>query len=205
MTDNDAAPLDPCLVELNRLAANAEAANETLYEDPGIQDGSSANALSTSDRDPSAAIARWIKLFNYEPHEAKVLVEAHRANVDRERISRDHWNLIRLTFEPAGYDKEAYEHLLELETLMMAESGSIPANIVDVDAEEEGGATQIFALRMGGLLTVDKVREVTGIEKGPKVIDTVGERGFVQLCIVSLEQRDMVVQWLRLLKTGIGL
>src|SRR5271154_5944937 len=64
---------------------------------------------------PNSVIIRWQQLFCYTRAEAISRIEQHRSNLSRERVSDEHWEMVRCAKEADGYDREAYEHEIELE------------------------------------------------------------------------------------------
>lgn len=65
----------------------------------------------------TVAIQRWQRVFNLIPEDARQRIKEHRSNLDRSRISEEHWNLIRDKWIPIGHDKESYEYSLERDKL----------------------------------------------------------------------------------------
>lgn len=61
-----------------------------------------------------SVITRWQQLFCYNRSAAISRIEKHRSNFTREQVSDEHWNMVRCVKEAAGYDREAYEHEIEL-------------------------------------------------------------------------------------------
>jgi hypothetical protein len=61
-----------------------------------------------------SAITRWQQLFYYTRAEAISRIEQHRSNFSRERVSDEHWEMVRCIKEVDGHDRETYEHEIEL-------------------------------------------------------------------------------------------
>lgn len=73
------------------------------------------NANLMNGKEPDEAdVERWVQLFKYDYLEAYHLLKAQRADVTREPISDEHWDLVKEDREAAGFDREAYEHSLTL-------------------------------------------------------------------------------------------
>ena len=107
----------------------------------------------------------------------------------RERISNDHWALIKDEKEALGYDREAYEHSLELPKVFKGQSATIPT------AGADGELMLLF--RLGGLLdTPEKVKEIAGLDETPMVRDGMSEMGIVQFCVVDKEAQKKLEEWL---------
>lgn len=175
-------PTDLAFTELLRLASNAEAAN---------------NASSTPTM--SDAIDRWCDLFNYDADTAARLLVAQRQNIMAEqRISDDHWDLIRHRWEPLGYDKEAYEHAQRLEEVLEASAASVSGLGRGEEGEEE-----VFVFRLGGLLdSVERVKEITGVSERPVTIVTESDGGMVELCVLGMEDKAKIQEFLRSKRVG---
>ena len=61
-----------------------------------------------------SVITQWQQLFCYTRSEAISRIEEHRSNYSRKRVSDEHWKMVRCAKEADGYDREAYEHEIEL-------------------------------------------------------------------------------------------
>lgn len=75
-------------------------------------DSDAGSELELSD----SVITRWQQLFCYTRAEAISHIEQHRCNFSRERVSDEHWEMVSSVKEADGYDREAYEHEIELRT-----------------------------------------------------------------------------------------
>ncbi|KAF2443927.1 hypothetical protein P171DRAFT_473152 [Karstenula rhodostoma CBS 690.94] len=134
-------------------------------------------------------IERWARLFGYSRLEAVKLITSQREDVTRERITDEHWALIKDAEERAGYDREAYEHRQQLPELFKNNGATIPVQ------GQEGGL--MFGFRMGGLLkSAEKVKEVGEMEKLPKVEDGWSDMGPVKFCMVDMETKAKLEEWL---------
>ncbi|KAI8939590.1 hypothetical protein NX059_003354 [Plenodomus lindquistii] len=162
--------------ELERMARAATAADAEL----------AANATDTI---PKETTDRWKKLFGYTYWEAVRLIEEQRSDVTRERITNDHWSLIKEEKEALGYDREAYEHSLQLPNVFKGQSASIPT------AGAEGEMMLLF--RLGGLLdTPQKVKEIAGLKELPNVMEGWSELGPVKFCAVDKDVQKKLEDWL---------
>ncbi|KAF2827439.1 hypothetical protein CC86DRAFT_455101 [Ophiobolus disseminans] len=148
------------------------------------EDAQIANQYPTPD-----TIECWKKLFRYSHMEAVRLIGDQRGDVTRERISDDHWALIKDEKEALGYDREAYEHSLQLPKVFKGQSATIPTASVD------GGLMLLF--RLGGLLdTPEKVKQIAGLDGVPVVKGGMSEMGMVQFCVVDKETQKKLEEWL---------
>ena len=95
--------MDPALEELNRLASSATA----------------PDALSAFTFPSEEEIQKWQALFNYNYRDAASSIVAQRQDVTRERITDEHWELVREGKEKHGHDRETYEHELALGSFLL--------------------------------------------------------------------------------------
>ncbi|KAJ4365856.1 hypothetical protein N0V83_008478 [Neocucurbitaria cava] len=136
-------------------------------------------------------VERWTHLFGYSYMEAVKLISDQRGDVTRERITDDHWALIKDEKEALGYDREAYEHSLQLSQVFKGQSASIPAGGGSDDDD------MMFLFRLGGLLkTPEKVKEVAGLEELPVVREGTNEMGVVKFCVVDKDTQKKLEEWL---------
>lgn len=157
------------LAELERMAANATSSDLTDTV-PSNED-----------------IKRWIKLFKYNHMEAEALI-TQRADITRTPISDEHWSLVAPDLEARGYDREAYEHSLGPKDLMKSQS--------TVVHDADGNRWTLF--RIGGLLeSKEKVKEIAGLEKTPKVTLGIGERDMSEFVWLHDEAREKVEAWVK--------
>lgn len=107
--------------------------------------------------------------------------------VTRERISDDHWGLIKAEKEAAGHDRESYEHSLQVKEVFKSQSASVPA--------PDGSLMLLF--RLGGLLsTVEKVQQVAEMDEPPVIQQGWSERGMVNFCVVDEAAKMKLEEWL---------
>ncbi|CAO2656393.1 Nn.00g051960.m01.CDS01 [Neocucurbitaria sp. VM-36] len=134
-------------------------------------------------------IERWKRLFGYSHMEAVHLISGQRGDVTRERITDDHWALIKDEKEALGYDRAAYEHSLQLPKLFKGQSASIP--MAGADGE------MMYLFRLGGLLkTPGKVKEVADLEELPVIREGMNEKEIVTFCVVNKDTQKKLEEWL---------
>jgi hypothetical protein len=113
----------------------------------------------------------------------------HHLTVTRERITDDHWTLIKDEKEALGYDREAYEHSLQLPKVFKGQSATIPTNGADGEL--------MLLFRLGGLLdTPEKVKDIAGLDELPVVKEGMNELGPVRFCVVDKEVQKKLEEWL---------
>jgi hypothetical protein len=134
-------------------------------------------------------IARWKRLFGYNHVEAVHLISEQRNDLARERITDELWAVIQDEKEAAGYDREAYEHSLQIPRIYKDRSAVIQTTGPD------GGMVWLF--RLGGLLdTPEKVQEIAGLDKVPRVVTGIGETSLAKFCYVDKEAQKKLEEWL---------
>jgi hypothetical protein len=145
------------------------------------------NATASKSTEPTEGeISRWRRLFNYSRLEAIALINAHRSDVTRIQIPDEHWALIKEEREAAGYDRETYEHSLQLKDVLNSQS--------TVVHDAEGKAWCL--IRLGGLLdSAEKVKEVAGLEEVPDVTEGQNDMGIANFCMVDEEAKKKIEQW----------
>lgn len=163
--------------ELEALAGNAYNPNLPEGETP-------AEPISTT-------IARWNKLFKIPSDDAVDMVIEHRSNLTRTRISDEHWETVRASKEPQGYDREAYEYELDLQ-----KRKATMVNAVPVDDEAESRVTYLVELS-GPSESLEVMQSAAGLETAPPTVDgwSVEERRSVQMCIVGNKEKRAILQW----------
>ena len=163
--------------ELEALAGNAY--NPNLPED-----GTPAEPISTT-------IARWNKLFKIPGDDAVDMIMEHRNNLARTRISDEHWEAVRASKEPQGYDREAYGYELDLQ-----KRKATMVNAVPVDDEVESRVTYLVELS-GPLESLEVMQSAAGLETAPPTVDgwSVEEKRSVQMCIVGNKEKRAILQW----------
>ena len=86
------------LQELENMACNA---GDTI-------ESCSGNGLSQD------YVARWQQIFHYTYAEAVSCIEQQRGDLGRAQISDEHWDMVRLEKECEGYDREMYQHEMQV-------------------------------------------------------------------------------------------
>jgi hypothetical protein len=77
-----------------------------------------------------------------------------------------------------GYNREVYEHSLQLPEVFKGQSATFPTT--------GGDGEFMYLFRLGGLLdSAEKVKEIAGLEEVPVVREGVNEMGPIQFCVVG--------------------
>lgn len=96
-------------------------------------------AIKYDEKPTAEEVTRWQKLFGYAEAEAEGQIKAQRLDLNRKKITDDQWRLIQVEKEAEGYDREVYEHKLQL----LMTDASQPAVSDDTDT---------FIFKLGGPL-----------------------------------------------------
>lgn len=109
--------------------------------------------------------------------------------VVRERITDDYWDLVKDDAEAVGYDREAYEHSLQLKNLFKENSATI------LTTGDDGVTLLLFPL-IGLLDSPEKVKEAAGLGGIPKMLHGENDMGMVRMCLVEKETYKKLEDWL---------
>ncbi|EEP81521.1 predicted protein [Uncinocarpus reesii 1704] len=124
------------------------------------------SSLNSADTVPEHTLCRWQSLFGYSAREAATHIERHRADLNRPRVSDQHWALVREAKEAEGHDRESYEYFMSISPVKGTQKKAvIPAN------------AQYLCLLEGPLKTNEKVRVAAGLSTLPKVHKGLDEDG----------------------------
>ena len=146
----------------------------------------------TSDEEPSAEqVARWQHLFCYSLIDAVDQIKKHRNDIYRSRVSEEHWKCIQLRKEAEGYDREAYEHQLKLDTRKAPHlSTCTPASVVETD-----GASYLFKL-IAPLSTSSKLQVALSRPALPTIRHGEGSHGVELFCEVDNHSKNAIRSYL---------
>ncbi|KAF2480675.1 hypothetical protein BDY17DRAFT_312525 [Neohortaea acidophila] len=141
----------------------------------------------------SATIKRWQTLFGLSSGDAIDSIMAHRNNLTRARISDDHWQMVQRDKEAQGYDREAYEHELDVQKKKATVSNLLPTS----EAVATAGALTYLVQLNGPLATPETVKRVTGMTALPVVVrgESVEDGRAVSLCCVDEQAKQALLHW----------
>lgn len=152
------------------------------------------NATSYPNKEPEVpskdTICRWEKLFGYSHADAVNAIEQHRGSLSRKRIGDEHWELVRDEKKAQGYDREAYEHELE-----------IGGRTFKPDSARVNGATsqrmekERYIVKLEEDVTPDAIKEPMGLTEKPEVMEGSGEdgNGDARFCVVGAATRQALL------------
>ncbi|KAL8785373.1 MAG: hypothetical protein Q9213_003438 [Squamulea squamosa] len=135
-------------------------------------------------------LARWQKLFSYSAREAHNIMTKLRADINHHhrRLSDKQWSLIKAEKEAEGYDRESYEHQLQL---------WVKPNRPK-DSQRYSGT---FIFRLGGpFQDINALRSAVGISAEPRKGH--GEEGDAEFAVVDGDARRAIEAWLEKTSTS---
>lgn len=155
------------------------------------------NVVDGSDAEPelesSDVLTRWQQLFCYTHTEAIHCIKQHRSNFSRERVSDEHWEMVRCDKEAEGYDREAYEHALELGRRKKSRVSA--EKLAGTSVGQVSKSTYILKLE-GPLDTAAKVQEAAGLETFPAITTGTGDLGEARFATIDSKAKGAIVVWL---------
>lgn len=136
-------------------------------------------------------VARWQKLFNISPDDAVDRIMDHRSNLTRPRVSEDLWEAIRVEKESQGYDREAFEHEIDLQK----KKATIP-DLLPAMGTSQSSITYLVELS-GPLMTPEEVQHAAKLDCLPPTVhgESVEDERPVSLCCVDAEAKAAILQW----------
>ncbi|KAH6661286.1 hypothetical protein BKA67DRAFT_654409 [Truncatella angustata] len=118
-------------------------------------------------------VEKWQKLFGYAPPEAASKIEQHRNDLNRTVITLAHWGMVRDEKEAEGYDKESYEHSIDI--LKHDQSPSPTYTAANVSNKTKAA---MFLLKLEGpLMDVKMVQEAAKLAQPPELLMGHGDSG----------------------------
>lgn len=155
---------------------------------------SGAEATDKIDAD-EATIRRWKRLFLYSRADAVEAIEQWRGDLSRTRVSDEHWDLVRTKKSAEGYDREAYDHELEIGgRRRLAKAVCETQSDVALTLAQ---ARAIYLLKLQGPLdTVHTVQAAAKLAKLPAVVEGTGDDGDASFCRVNGRAKQTILNWL---------
>lgn len=124
---------------------------------------------STNDSPSAFTIKRRQTLFNYTAAEARTYITAHRASSARKLIPDKHWDTVSGRMSDAGYDREAYEHVLLLHS---KKQPAVPPRAgTENDAAPSKSSSEFYLFKLGNqpLCTASEIQTVANLPTVPKI------------------------------------
>lgn len=144
---------------------------------------------------PSAAdISRWQALFHYAYADAADFIKQHRSNYSRIRVSADHWEMVEAEKVAQGYDREAYEHQLNMGGTLKPSTVGIGTVATICPAQ----ARAVYVLKLENVLhTAQRVQEAAGLEEPPPTIQgTAEDDRDASFCHIDGTAKHAILHWL---------
>jgi hypothetical protein len=147
------------------------------------------NCQEASDTD----IARWQQLFGYSYAKAAELIKQRRGDLSRQGVSDDHWEMVRTEKEAQVYDREAYEHEVEIGGKPRAKpptTGAPPLSPTQARA--------MYLIKLDGILdTPEKIQDAAGLDECPDAIQATRDDGRSSFfCTVDGKAKHTITHWL---------
>jgi len=153
-----------------------------------------ADSSLASDAEPSHdEVARGERLFYYSDADAADLIKQHRSDIARARVTDKHWDLIRSEKEASVYDREAYEHDLQLGK----ETGRQPTERATRAECSEPGTNVMYIFKFGGPLAEDQqVQTAAASSLLPELVIGIGEQEVSNFCREDAAAKRGIKEWL---------
>ncbi|KAL8713431.1 MAG: hypothetical protein Q9225_006785 [Loekoesia sp. 1 TL-2023] len=133
-------------------------------------------------------LSRWHSLFGYSAAEALDIVAKLRANMNGRKLSDEQWNLIKIGKEAEGYDRETYEHQLQL----WSANSRIHLRPRDTANSKD---TSSYVFRLGGLFEdIESLQRAVGVSAEER--RGYGEEGEAGFALVDGAAKHVIENWL---------
>ncbi|KAI4167898.1 MAG: hypothetical protein LQ343_006821 [Gyalolechia ehrenbergii] len=139
------------------------------------------------EQEPTAEdLVRWNCLFGYPASEALDIIVRHRANFNTHRLSDEQWSIIKTTKGAEGYDRESYEHQLQL----WSTNPSRPSR------PHTSNSTSSYVFKLGGPFPdIGSLQHVVGVSSAEARVGY-GEDGHANFARVDGITKRVIEEWL---------
>jgi hypothetical protein len=175
------------LEELERMARNFSTEIELTCEDIQI------------------TAKRWTKLFGYSYSDAIDAIGRHRKNISRKHVTNELWDIVKQEQEACGYDREAYEHELEVQARTRMTSVFLQPQALN----QAGDLKARYLVKLTELLTVEIITGIAGLSSHPEVVEGHGnedsQSSDARFCLINGVERQALLtspQWSRFASTS---
>ncbi|KAL2423964.1 hypothetical protein ABEF95_010661 [Exophiala dermatitidis] len=146
--------------------------------------------FSDDDTITDADVQRWQVLFGYKHAEAVRRLETYRTDYSRRRILDDLWATVCSRKEAEGYDREAYEYSLTLQSQPV----SCDADMLPNPSEAAPG---MFIIKLKDPFgTPEKIQIAAGLDNAPECVAGEGEVGVAEFCRIDSQARSRLTAWI---------
>ena len=145
-------------------------------------------------------IELWQKLFLYSREEAMAKISERNNNLSRQGLSEDLWNDVKDEWIEKGYDKDAYEHMLERK---LQASRNIKEPVITPTASNSSHGGYLLRLE-GEASTTKQIQALLGSTRDIQ-LQRDEEDPSIQFCRVSLAERQIIESKLSSVATFISL
>lgn len=164
--------------ELEQMALNAaENPHDEVNDTPSAED-----------------ISRWQALFHYTYADTVDFIKQHRSNYSRIPVSADHWEMVEAEKVAQGYDREAYEHELNIGGMQKPSTACI-GTVATISPAQ---ARAVYVLKLENALnSARKVQEAAGLEEPPPTTQgTTEDDGDTGFCRINGTAKHAILHWL---------
>jgi hypothetical protein len=137
---------------------------------------------------------RWRNLFNYSCAETANLIKEGRKDHSRNRLSDEHWEIVKSDMEAQGDNREAYEHSLEIGGNRVSKNTPFREEIMK-PSQAPVRATYIIKLEMP-LDTLQKAQYAAGWSHLLAFIQGIEEDGDASFCRVNGNAKQAILSWI---------
>lgn len=153
-----------------------------------------ATAELHQDFEPSQdEVIRWQNLFKYTYDDARKHIEVQKNDFARNRLSDEHWMMVKLEKESQGFSRDAYEHWISLNSNSSRFLSSQPQPMGSIVHQ----AHSSYLIRMEGILSTAKsIQDAADLPEPPQSIQGSSENVDVIFCIISGKIKRIIETWL---------
>ncbi|KAJ4508031.1 hypothetical protein HRR83_005699 [Exophiala dermatitidis] len=136
-------------------------------------------------------VERWQLLFGYKHAKAVRRLEEYRTDYSRRSVPDDLWATVCSQKEAEGYDREAYEYSLTLQSQPVVCDAHISPDL------REGAASGMFIMKLEDPFeTPEKIQVAAGLDHTPECVAGEGEVGVAEFCRIDYHARSRLMAWI---------
>lgn len=138
-------------------------------------------------------IVRWQNLFTYTYDEATKHIEVQKNDFARNRVSDEHWMMVKLKKESQGFSRDAYEHWISLNANSSRFMSSQPQPTESIVCQAQSS----YLIRMEGIMSTSKsIQDAADLLEPPQSIQGSSENVDVMFCMISGKAKSAIEAWL---------
>ena len=133
-------------------------------------------------------LARWHNLFGYSAPEAMDIITKLRTNLNTQRLSDAQWNMLKAVKEAEGYDRESYEHQLQLWSSNKSSA---------LRAAPKPDSTSSYVFKLGGPFPdIESLQRIVGVSSAEARVGQGEEGESANFARVDGTTRIVIEKWL---------